>query len=128
NVATNDVADAVCRYPGVTLANAYGVAVPGADGRAGMVAMTIDESFRIEGLADHLKASLPSYAVPLFLRIQPEAETTGTMKLRKVELVKEGFDLAQVADPIWFLEPGAGGYVAFGPDHMARIAAGEYRL
>jgi fatty-acyl-CoA synthase len=128
NVATNDVADAVCRYPGVTLANAYGVAVPGADGRAGMVAMTIDESFRIEGLAEHLKASLPSYAVPLFLRIQPEAETTGTMKLRKVELVKEGFDLAQVADPIWFLEPGAGGYVAFGPEHMTRIAAGEYRL
>jgi len=128
NVATNDVADAVCRYPGVTLANAYGVAVPGADGRAGMVAMTVDDSFRIEGLADHLQASLPSYAVPLFLRIQPEAETTGTMKLRKVELVREGFDVAQIEDPIWFLEPGQGGYVAFGKDQLDRIHAGGYRL
>lgn len=128
NVATNDVSDAVSKYPGVQLANAYGVEVPGADGRAGMVAMTIDDSFRIEGLADHLKASLPSYAVPLFLRIQPEAETTGTMKLLKLALVKEGFDIEKVTDPIWFLEPGKRDYVAFGKAQMDRIHGGEYRL
>jgi fatty-acyl-CoA synthase len=128
NVATNDVSDAVSKYPGVALANVYGVVVPGADGRAGMVAMTIDQGFEMDGLADHLKAQLPSYAVPLFLRIQPEAETTGTMKFRKVELVKQGFDIAEVGDPIWFLEPGANGYVRLNEEHIGRINAGEYRL
>lgn len=128
NVATNDVCDVVSRYPGVALANAYGVQIPGTDGRAGMVAMTIDDTFDIEGLAGHLKANLPSYAVPLFLRIQPEADTTGTMKFRKVELVKEGFDITRVKDPIWFLEPGKSGYVAFANEHMDRIQSGAYRL
>lgn len=128
NVATNDVCDAVSKYPGIALANVYGVAVPGADGRAGMVAMTLGEGFDMAGLAAHLKAHLPSYAVPLFLRIQAEAETTGTMKLRKVELVKEGFDIDQISDPIWFLEPGAGTYVPLGPEQMARLRTGGYRL
>jgi hypothetical protein len=50
------------------------------------------------------------------------------MKLRKVELVKEGFDIAQVSDPIWFLEPGAGTYVPLGPEQMERLRTGGYRL
>jgi fatty-acyl-CoA synthase len=90
--------------------------------------VTVDDSFLIEGLANHLKASLPSYAVPLFLRIQPEAETTGTMKLLKLTLVKEGFDLAKVSDPIWFLEPGKPDYAVLGKEQMDRIHSKEYRL
>ncbi|MEO1729537.1 MAG: long-chain-acyl-CoA synthetase [Pseudomonadota bacterium] len=128
NVATNEVSDVISKFPGVELANAYGVEVPGADGRAGMVAMTVTDEFDITGLAEHCKASLPAYAVPLFVRIQPEAETTGTFKFRKVELVKVGFDLTQVEDPVWFLEPGSPHYIRMGKSHEDRIAAGEYRL
>lgn len=128
NVATSEVSDAVSRYPGVSLANAFGVEVPGADGRTGMVAMTVDDTFRMEGLADHLRSSLPTYAVPLFLRIQPEATTTGTLKLQKGDLVREGFDLTRVQDPIWFLEPGEREYGAFGKVQMDRIGTGGYRL
>ena len=128
NVATNELADVISKYPGVELANAYGVEIPGADGRAGMVAMTVNDAFDITGLAEHCKANLPPYAVPLFVRIQPEAETTGTFKFRKVELVKEGFDLTQTEDPIWFLEPGSPHYVRMEKSHEDRIIAGEYRL
>jgi fatty-acyl-CoA synthase len=138
NVATNEVADVIAKYPGVELANVYGVEVPGADGRAGMVAMTVGETFDIAGLAGHARAHLPPYAVPLFIRIQQQAETTGTFKLRKVELVRQGFDIAQTDDPIWFLEPGAagpgpegpgaGGYVRMEERHQDALAAGEYRL
>lgn len=128
NVATNEVADVIAKYPGVELANVYGVEVPGTDGRAGMVAMTVNSDFDMGGLASHCRANLPAYAVPLFLRIQPEAETTGTFKLRKVELVKEGFDPAQVEDPLWFLEPGGKGYVRMEDRHQDAIAAGEYRF
>ncbi len=31
-------------------------------------------------------------------------------------------------DPIWFLEPGAGTYVPFGPEHTQRLSTGGYRL
>jgi fatty-acyl-CoA synthase len=123
----------IAKYPGVELANVYGVEVPGADGRAGMAAITVSETFDIAGLADHARAHLPPYAVPLFIRIQPEAEATGTFKLRKVELVKEGFDTAQTDDPIWFLEPdpegpGAAGYVRMEERHHDALVAGDYRL
>ncbi|MEL7320186.1 MAG: long-chain-acyl-CoA synthetase, partial [Pseudomonadota bacterium] len=128
NVATNEVSDAVSKYPGVELANAYGVAVPGADGRAGMVAMTVGADFDMAGLAEHCRANLPPYAVPLFIRIQPQAETTGTFKFRKVELVKEGFDLDASEDAIWFLEPGAVSYARMEERHHDALAAGEYRL
>jgi len=128
NVATNEVSDAVSKYPGVELANAYGVEVAGAEGRAGMVAMTVSADFDIGGLADHCRDRLPPYAIPLFIRIQPQAETTGTFKFRKVELVKERFDLSQIEDPIWFLEPGGDSYIRMDESHQDRLAASDYRL
>jgi fatty-acyl-CoA synthase len=48
---------------------------------------------------------LPSYAVPLFLRFQTEMEVTGTFKYRKVDLVKAGFDPAQISDPMVWMNP-----------------------
>ncbi|QYJ07798.1 long-chain-acyl-CoA synthetase [Qipengyuania flava] len=128
NVATNEVSDAVSKYAGVGLANVYGVEVPGTDGRAGMVALTVDDSFKVDGLATHLHDHLPPYAVPLFLRVQSEADTTGTMKFRKVDLVKEGFNTSQISDPVWFLDPEAGTYVPLEKNQLERLNAGSYRL
>ena len=36
NVATSEVSEAICAFPGIKEANVYGVAIPGTDGRAGM--------------------------------------------------------------------------------------------
>lgn len=128
NVATNEVADVMSKYPGVELANVYGVEVPGYEGKAGMAALTVGSDFSVLGFAGHLRAQLPAYAVPLFLRIQPEAETTGTFKFRKVELVKQGFDPEQTDEPLWFLEPSSSEFSALdGPTH-ARIVSGGYRI
>ena len=41
NVATSEVAEALGVVPGIKEANVYGVAVPGADGRAGMAALVV---------------------------------------------------------------------------------------
>ena len=35
---------------------------------------------------------LPAYAAPLFVRLPKEADVTGTFKLRKVDLQREGYD------------------------------------
>ena len=42
NVSTSEVAEAICEFPGVKQANVYGVAIPGADGRAGMAALVAE--------------------------------------------------------------------------------------
>ncbi|MDP0947577.1 AMP-binding enzyme, partial [Klebsiella pneumoniae] len=79
--------EALSKIGGIATANVYGVPVPGADGKAGMAAVTLDGEIDFGGLYQTLADRLPSYAVPLFIRVQPEAETTGTFKYRKVELV-----------------------------------------
>ncbi|WP_430428650.1 long-chain-acyl-CoA synthetase [Parasphingorhabdus sp.] len=128
NVATNEVSEVLSQYPGIKTANVYGVEVPGTDGRAGMASLTVAENFDISGLQAFLAKEMPHYAVPLFIRIEPEAQTTGTFKYRKVELVEEGFDVAKVSDPIWFGKPGAQGYEALTAAEHAKILSGEYRL
>ena len=95
NVSTTEVSEALSHYPGVAEVNVYGVEVPGQDGRAGMAAITPGEGFDIAGLRGYLSRELPFYARPVFIRIQPAIETTGTFKYRKVDLVKEGFDPAK---------------------------------
>src|SRR5580658_6428453 len=83
NVATSEVAEAICSFPGVKHANVYGVAVPGTEGRAGMAALVSDHVLDLGGLRKHLWQRLPPYACPLFLRIRNEVELTGTFKYAK---------------------------------------------
>src|SRR5690606_12436218 len=72
NVSTNDVQEQVSRAPGVLEAVAYGVEIPGADGRAGMVAIRVDERFDPAKLREHIDATLPFYARPLFVRVRSD--------------------------------------------------------
>ncbi|NWG54147.1 MAG: long-chain-acyl-CoA synthetase [Hydrogenophilaceae bacterium] len=128
NVSTNEVGDVLAQFPGIAEANVYGVSIPGHDGRAGMAALTVSKDIDLAALRAYLVRELPSYARPLFLRLQPEITTTGTFKYRKVDLVRDGFDLARVADPIYFDDPTAQAYVDLTPELAARIVSGEIKL
>lgn len=128
NVATNEVAETLSQYSGIKTANVYGVEVPGTDGRAGMASLTVADEFDISGLRAFLAKELPPYAVPLFIRIEPEAQTTGTFKYRKVELVEEGFDVGKVDDPVYFGPMGSEAYEPLTKDGVAQINAGEVRV
>lgn len=44
NVATTEVAQVVCGFPGIADVNVYGVEVPGAEGRVGMAAIKLKRS------------------------------------------------------------------------------------
>ena len=131
NVSTNEVAEVLGVYPGVVQANVYGVEVADYSGKAGMAALMVEDGFSLEGLRDHVHAELPHYARPLFLRIHketPEEHTTGTFKLKKTDLVREGWDPEKVADPLYIDHPEQGAYVAMTPEIKAQIDAGELRL
>jgi fatty-acyl-CoA synthase len=129
NVATSEVEAVLTRHPDVEQAVVYGVTVPGQEGRAGMAALTLrTPALDTAGLAAFLRESLPPYAVPCFLRLQREPQTTSTFKYRKVELKREGFDPARVHEPLYVLGSGQSGYEALRPEHHARILAGDWRF
>jgi len=127
NVSTGEVSGALLAVPGIREANVYGVSVPGLDGRAGMAALVVDGDFNLEQLPARLKA-LPPYARPIFLRLSPRIEVTGTFKQRKVDLVAAGMDPSAIADPLYFLDSDSGRYERLTPERYAEIVAGKVKL
>jgi fatty-acyl-CoA synthase len=128
NVATSEVAHALGAFEGVLHASVYGVAIPGADGRAGMAAVVCDGAPDLVALRRHLAERLPAYARPLFLRLCPQAELTGTFKYAKTDLVRQGFDPSRCADPLYFDHPERRAYVALDAPLYDGILAGAVRL
>ena len=114
--------------PGIKEANVYGVGVPGTDGRAGMAALVTGEGFDIGKLAAALAGNLPTYARPVFIRLLPELEITGTFKQRKVDLVKDGFDPTAIRDPLYWLDPATGQYEPLTREAVDAIASGKVKL
>ncbi|HEY8572005.1 long-chain-acyl-CoA synthetase [Phenylobacterium sp.] len=127
NVSTNEVAERLQACPGVEEATVYGVAVDGADGRAGMAALVVDETFDIKLLGEHVARELPTFAQPLFVRIMPDLQTTGTFKVRKMDLVADGYDPAKVKGPLFFHDPKKG-YVKATKAVLDKIAQGAVKV
>ena len=128
NVATSEVNEAVADCPGVVDATTFGVAIPGADGRAGMVAVVVDDGFDLADFRDHLSRRLPAYACPVVVRFCDVLDTTETFKQKKHQLVREGFDPRLVTDPLFFRDPKSGAYRPLDADSYARILDGSIRL
>jgi fatty-acyl-CoA synthase len=127
NVSTVEVAEALMSFPGIVEATAYGVPVPGSDGRVGMAAIVTDERFKEGELLAHLRKRLPDYACPVFLRVMPALELTSTFKPKKAELVRGGFDPA-CPEPIYFLDKSRSALVRMDNDLHDQITSGELRL
>lgn len=117
NVSTQEVADALADFPGLEIANVYGVPVAGAEGRAGMAALVLRDPAAFDGHAFYAFTAerLPPYAVPLYVRLVAEADLTSTFKLRKVELQREGYDVARIHDPLYVRDESARCYRRLNP-------------
>ncbi len=115
NVATSEVAEAICAFPGIKEANVYGVAIPGTDGRAGMVTLVATAELDLAAFRAHLMDRLPAYARPLFLRIQTHMDVTATLKYTKTAFVRQGYD------------PGARAFVRLDSALYRRIQSGGIR-
>jgi fatty-acyl-CoA synthase len=128
NVATSEVENAIMSLPGVADATVYGVTIPGTEGAAGMAALVADGDLDLAGLRRHLAERLPSYARPLFLRIQDGIDVTSTFKHRKSDLVREGFDPSITSDALYVDDPRQQAYVRLDAALYAHIVAGDLRL
>lgn len=128
NVATSEVAEVIAIFDNIDDVNVYGVEVSGNDGRAGMAAITNSGEIDLKRLYAHIEKNLPTYARPLFLRIQKKIEITGTFKHRKIDLVKEGFNPKKIEETLYFNHPESGEFVELEYELYQKITAKEIRL
>jgi citronellyl-CoA synthetase len=131
NVSTSEVEKVVNTLGQVAESTAYGVVIPGTDGRAGMVAIipaTGVEAFDLKALAEAVRRGLPSYAVPKFVRFKEAFETTGTHKIKKKVLRDEGFDPNAVDDPLYVLLPEGDTYQPLSEELYKEILEGKHRF
>jgi fatty-acyl-CoA synthase len=128
NVATSEVSEAICAFPGVKHANVYGVTVPGTEGRAGMAALVTEGEFDLAEFRQYLMSHLPPYARPLFLRIRKTMDLTGTFKYSKTELVNQGFHPVACEEPLYFDDLQSGAFIPLDRDLYERIQKGGMRI
>ena len=123
NVSTTEVAETISACPGVIEAVVYGVTIPGTEGRAGMAAVVVSETFDLVAFRRHLAERLPEYARPVFLRIRGEIETTATFRPKKQALSREGYDPAVIRDALYFHDHAREAFVTLDTALYERIQA-----
>lgn len=128
NVSTNEVGEIINAFPQVKFCNVYGVEVPGADGRAGMVSITLNDdvsALDVEAFAQFAQDALPSYAVPVFIRIDAEIDVTGTFKMLKGELRQQGFNIDSIEGPVFVMKSGEKAYSVLDNAYLQKINSAE---
>jgi fatty-acyl-CoA synthase len=128
NVATCEVSEAICAFPGVKHANVYGVTVPATEGRAGMATLVSEDELDLAEFRQHLMNRLPPYARPLFLRIRKNMDLTGTFKYSKTDLARQGFNPDASSDAVYFNNLESGAFTRLDQPLYERIQMGAIRF
>jgi fatty-acyl-CoA synthase len=128
NVSASEVMHVISAYSGVSEAMVYGVALPHAEGRAGMAAIAIDGSFELAKLKAHLDERLPRYAQPLFLRIIGKLELTSTFRPKKADFASQGCDPQVVTDRLYFNDLERGEFLELDASLYEAIVTNRIRL
>ncbi|KAJ6652983.1 hypothetical protein lerEdw1_010252 [Lerista edwardsae] len=129
NVSTTEVEGILSHILSKTDVAVYGVEVPGVEGKAGMAAIADPEAkLNPNVLYLEMQKVLPPYARPIFLRLLPQVDTTGTFKIQKTRLQREGYDPHQTSDRLHFLDVKLGKYLPLDEHVYERIRAGKVSL
>ena len=129
-MATIEVENIISKHLNSAEVVVYGVEIPGQEGRAGMAAIKLETEFGInmQDLSQRIKNDLPSYAKPLFLRLLPQLEHTGTFKAIKSTLVNDGFNIKKTEDKIYYFDPIEQNYKKLTIDVYEKILNHEIRF
>ena len=129
-MATIEVENIISKHLNSAEVVVYGVEIPGQEGRAGMAAIKLETEFGInmQDLSQKIKNDLPSYAKPLFLRLLPQLEHTGTFKAIKSTLVNDGFNIKKTEDKIYYFDPIEQNYKKLTIDVYEKILNHEIRF
>lgn len=129
NVSTSEVEGILTKVVGLSDVVIYGVEVSGCEGKAGMAAILDPEhKVNLEQMLHESLATLPPYAVPLFVRLLSEVDATGTYKLKKTNLVKEAYEVGRIKDPMYFLDLAQKKYVPLTEELYGKIQNRQVRI
>lgn len=138
NVSTNEVSDVIGTFNQIAECNVYGVQVPNADGRCGAAAIVPQppvtaDTLDMKALTQHVRANLPRYAVPIFLRIANQLSYTGTFKIQKGQAKREGADIDLIVhagsnDKLFWLPPAVDSYIPYRKEDWEAIKSGKIKL
>jgi len=130
NVSTLEVENILNMFVDIEMCNVFGVEIPNHDGKAGMAAIKLKPSteFKPKEFATFIVDRLPKYSIPIFVRVQNELELTGTLKLRKINLRKHGYNINQIKDPIYLWNSSLQSYKLLDQNEYSVIIAGKKDL
>jgi fatty-acyl-CoA synthase len=128
NVSCDEVAEVVASCAHITGAVAYGVEIPDHEGRAGMASIVASAKFDLRVFEATLAERLPDYARPVFLRVLSEIEVTGTFKPQKQRLIRDGYDISAVLDPIYLRDRKTARFSRLDAAGLAAIKRGDIQF
>ncbi|MFW9785224.1 MAG: long-chain-acyl-CoA synthetase, partial [Candidatus Heimdallarchaeota archaeon] len=130
NVSTLEVEMILNSYPEIEYCTVYGVEIPKHEGKAGMVAIKLKKAdqLNLKKFANFTVENLPKYSIPIFLRVQDELEFTGTHKLRKVNLRKQGYDINKISEPMYLWNSSTQSYNLLKNEDYLGILDGKLKL
>uniref|UniRef100_A0A914WR34 Very long-chain fatty acid transport protein n=1 Tax=Plectus sambesii TaxID=2011161 RepID=A0A914WR34_9BILA len=133
NCSTTEVEKVLQPVKSVQDATVFGVEIPGMEGRAGMAAIALNTDANVEeekflaNIGEILDANLPAYARPVFIRLCQKVELTGTFKLVKTNLQKDGFNLAKCGgDKVYYWDSATKKYLCLDRNLFDQIEKGQY--
>ena len=128
NVSTREVESIITSIVGHCDVIVYGVSIPGTEGKAGALGMVELDEEELDTFLVKLRSSLPSYSLPLFIRKIASPDLTSTFKYQKVRFEREGFDVSNISDPIFFLDPRYNKYVSLDTELFQMLMKGKIIL
>lgn len=127
NVSTMEVEGVVSELLGQQDCVVYGVEVPSCEGKAGMLA-TAQNDIDFPSLVKGMKTKLAPFAIPVFIRIVDQIEATGTFKLPKVELQRQGYNINKLNDPVYLVDQKTNDCQRLTKELYEKLMSGELKL
>jgi len=125
NVSTAEVADVITHNDGIDEATIVGVPVPNMEGQAGLAAVVPTGEFDPDRFWRAV-SDLPPYAQPRFVRVMSGLAKTGTFKIQKNDLRKDGVDPSSVDDPLYIRT--SAGYELLTEERWLDVKEGRLKL
>lgn len=123
NVSCTEVENIISSHLNSLEVCVYGVEINGLEGRAGMVTI-LSFDIDLQELKIYMQKSLPSYAIPIFIRLSKQIDHTGTFKAQKKRLVSESYNINLTDDSIFYFDKVKDCYIKITNDLYEKIQNG----
>ena len=131
NVSTLEIESILNSYSSILMSAVYGVSIPNTEGKAGMAAIKLNPSlkFEINDFSQFVVDVFPVYSIPVFIRIcEDELEITGPYKIKKANLLHEGYDIELITDMVYLWNQQDKMYLLLDNDLYQKLINGQLRI